>query len=304
MAELIPSKYKPVRVIRSNHRFATFEGRINGQKVFIKRVVDPKLQERLLIEATGLVNMKQIDSRKSLYKVPKVIEITLKYIVTEWVNGHPMEDAFVSTNTKAVEMHLSYLVDLYTFIDQRSSGGVGITRFNQPDKVPSVEKVMKALDKLDFREQVDSYLIEKMVEYVTTTIPETETRFTNGDLQPGNLIVDDHLPTVVDCEACSWLWPRHYNVVNFVFNYGAKYPDMSDKLKSMFYEYCSRLDINPEQSVRAFNISAAMRCLQIVEEQLTVHDVEVVDKKELTQEMRSYVEKVMSRIANNQLFVI
>ena len=272
--------------------------------MFIKQAVDPKLRERLLTEATGLVAMREIDPLEMHYRVPGVIELTSEYIVTEWASGRPMEEDFAAGKGEAIRAHLPYLAQLYAYMDQRSSGSTGITRFNQPGKQSNIDKALEALEKLDFRAHVDGHLVEQMVKYVKRVLPGTVTCFTNGDLQPGNLMIDGTgVPTVIDCETCSWLWPRHYNIVNFICNYGSRYPTLAHDLRDMFTEYCEHVGVVAEESIDAFNVSAAMRSLQIVQEQLTIYEGDLTEKKTLDPAVRTYVEKIMSNIAAGELFI-
>lgn len=295
--------YGPLRTIRQTHRFAAFEGKRDGKPVFIKQAVDPKFRERLLTEATGLVAMKEIDPLETLYRVPAVVELTSEYIVTEWASGYPMGEDFSAGKGEAIDAHLPYLAQLYAFIDQRSSGNTGVTRFNQPGKQSNVNKALEALEKLDFRAHIDGPLIEQTVQYITRVLPKTETRFTNGDLQPGNLMIDGKgVPILVDCETCSWLWPRHYNIVNFICNYGSRYPTLARNFRDMFREYCEQSGVTTEESIDAFNVSAAARCLQIVQEQLTVYD-DLNEKKSLDPSLKLYIEKMMGNIAAGEIFL-
>lgn len=296
-------KYGPLREIRATHRFLAFEGQLDNRKVFIKQAVDTRLRERLLAEAAGLMAMSEIDPLETQYQVPGLIELNPEYIVTEWASGYPMEEDFTQNRQAAIAAHLPYLAALYSFIDQRSGDGHGMTRFNRPGKKANVKVALDALHELDFERHIDKSLVEQTAVYITRVLPETATRYTNGDLQPGNLLIDgEGVPTVVDCETCSWLWPRHYNIVNFVFNYAAKYPALAHNLRDMFREYCEHIGVVAEESIDAFNVSAAARCLQMVQEQLTAYGSETTTEKTLDPAVRAYVEATMGRITSGKLF--
>jgi hypothetical protein len=307
MNERLPPKldtFSPLTEIGTTRRFATFKGTYENQPVFIKTAVDPTLKGDLVLEAVGLTNMKELDNFETLYKVPSIIAVSPDYIMTEWALGRPMKDDFESGNMEMVDTWLSYLVDLYVFIDGKSNGTLGATRFNRPDRKSNVEQALDNLESLNFRDYMDSVMIDRMAAYIPTIIPTTETRFTNGDLQPSNLLVSEEgVPTVVDCESCSWLWPRHYNIVNFIFNYGARYPEMIKKFKDMLHQYCMKLEIDPYASKDAFNISAAMRCLQMVEERLAAQSYSQGQNNQFTPRIRTYIESSMARIATGNLFV-
>jgi aminoglycoside phosphotransferase (APT) family kinase protein len=214
MTELIPNSYQPLREIRTNQRFSTFEGLLENKKIFVKIAIDAKLKERLSIEANGLKGMKQLDPNEALYHVPNVIELTNDYIATEWAEGKPMVNDFEGGDIAKIELDLKYLVRLYTHIDQVGNNKVDIRDSIQK----AVDKSLKNLDALKYQEYIDAELVKALVQYIRTHADAIEARTTHGDLQPGNVMVsDDNKPTIVDCETYRDSWPRHYNIVNFVF---------------------------------------------------------------------------------------
>ena len=291
MPEKIPDKYQPLKEIQTNHRFSTFEGLLENKKVFIKFAVDPELKERLSIEANGLRSMRQLDPNEMLYHVPSVIELTDDYIVTEWAEGAPMADDFAQKNLVNVEYDLSYLVRLYSFIDQTVD-----TRVKMGDIIErAVDKHITNLKTLEYEKYVDKKLIDRLVEYIRANTESIETRTTNGDLQPGNIMVAKNTkPTIIDCETYRDSWPRHYNIVNFVFNYGAEYPELLDKFRNMLDEYGQVINVNPSDDVVSFNFSAAMRSLQIIEERLSGDN--------FNSEIKDYVETSVLNILGGRLF--
>jgi len=291
MPEIIPHKYLPVAEIRTNQRFATFAGELEGKKVFIKYAVDGELRERVRAEADGLDEMRRLDPSEAIFHVPGVVECTDNYIVTEWAYGVPMAEDFKEQHLAKVEHDIAYLVHIYAFIDQTAARGVGAeTLSEQVDN-----KHIPALRALEYKNHVDSRLVDGVVAFIKSNAELTETRATNGDLQPGNLMIgEDSLPTVIDCESFGTHWPRHYNIVNFIFNYGAEYPGLRARLAGMMGDYGLAVNVNPHEESASFNVSAAIRSLQIIEERLSGDG--------LTPEVKAYVEAAMQNIVAGRLF--
>ena len=291
------SRYGLLKEVRTNHRFATFQGVLDGGRVFIKQAVNPALQERLLLDAVGHITMRELDRLESVYRVPAIIEVSSDFIVTQWADGAPMQEDFRRGNERVMTNHLAYLLKVYLFIDQRSSGVKGVTRFNLPDEESGITRILDALKKRELHAAISTELVEQTTSYVNKKVNTLETRFTNGDLQPGNiLVVSGSMPTLVDCETCSWLWPRHYNIVNFLVNYGIQHPWLMSEFEGMFSEYCRQLEIIPEKTLDAFNVSAAMRCLQMIEENFSDHGG-------ISSQTRAYIETIMERIVSDKLFI-
>ncbi|RYX78649.1 hypothetical protein EON76_02915 [bacterium] len=291
MSEIIPDRYQPFREIRTNDRFSTFEGLLEDKKVFIKFAADPKLKDRIPLEARGLAAMQQLDPDESYYHVPGVIELGDNYIVTEWANGASMANDFEAMDMDRVDHDLDYLRHLYSFIDHTPMADV-----NMEDVInKSVDKSLGNLQALVYEKHVDEALVLKTAEYLRVNGKVIEPRATNGDLQPGNIMIaDGYMPTIIDCESYRDTWPRHYNIVNLAFNYGARYPVLRDKLNNMLSSYREGIGISSKSDVVDFNVSAAMRSLQIIEERLTDHD--------FNPEVKDYAESAMRSILAGQLF--
>ena len=291
MTEIIPEKYQPSREIRTNHRFSTFEGALGDKKVFVKFAVDPELKDRLPAEAAGLRAMRQLEPNETLYRVPSVLELTDDYIATEWAEGTPMANDFEEMNSAKIMQDLSYLVRLYAFIDQHPDSGAKLGDIVNN----AIDKNIANLQTLEYGKYVNEKLVAELAEYIRANAGRVETRTTNGDLQPGNIMVADGIkPTVIDCESYRDAWPRHYNIVNFVFNYGTEYPALRGELKDMLVEYGHVIGVNPDDDVVSFNISAAVRSLQIIEERLSGGDFSL--------EIKNHVEATIHNILNGQLF--
>lgn len=297
------SQYEPLTEIRTNLRFATYRGELEGEPVFIKVAASEKTRENLTAEAAGLMNMGELDPGARFYKTPHVIESTRDYIVTNWADGEPMGKDFHEGNQRVVE-HLGYLADLFAFVDSRTNGGSGINRFNRPGKKHGVDDILERLESVNYARHIDAGTMRAIAAYARGTADGVETRFTNGDLQPGNLLIDNSgKVTAVDCESCSWLWPRHYNIVNLIFNYGSSKDWLRPKFAGFFDDYCQKAAASVNQeTIDTCNLSAAMRCLQIVYENLG----NVLDEKpsgvRLTPRFKNYVETTAQRILSGQLF--
>ena len=287
-------KFNPLFEIQTNHRYATFKGSLGEKSVFIKKAVDPDLRDALAQEISGEEKMRNLDSQNKFYFTPKVLEQDSDYIVTEWVDGHLMVDDFESGDKDKIKQHLEYLTNLYAFIDSQESTGIGITRFNQPDQETGVERISKKLKEFTYSQGVDWELVAKISAYVTRVLPKTETRFTHGDLQPGNIMLTDNGQTyLIDFESCSDLWPRHYNIMNFIMNYGAKYPALRSDLDLMLASYCNMRGIDYEESKDTFGIAVAMRSLQMIYEWLSEQKRDGVLSPRLTKEQKDYLVRVL-----------
>lgn len=294
--------YEPLTVIRKNFRFETYKGVRQDQPVFVKVSTSDKTAHKLLLEATGLINMRELDAKGAYYRVPEVIELGADYIVTSWAEGSPMADDFKEDSPRLTE-HLKYLNDLYLFVDSRSNGGVGVTKFTRTDKQDTVDRIQKKLTSAEFNNQIDRQLIDNLANYIREVEPTVETRFTNGDLQPSNLLVAEHgAITVIDCESCSWLWPRHYNLVNFAFNYGWHFPWLRSQLKNMLEEYCRKSELDINNQLDAFNITAAMRSMGILYEFFDLQ-IQAGTELKLDAGLKEYVETTARQILDHKLFL-
>lgn len=288
-------KFNPLSKIRTNHRYATYKGLLDEEPVFIKKVVDPELRDALAQEANGEEKMRSLDSQNRFYFTPKILEGGSDYLVTEWIDGHLMVDDFESGDKPKVQKHLEYLTQLYAFVDSQQPTGIGITRFNQPNQETGVERIFKELKEFTQGHGVDWGLVTKASEYITRALPKTETLFTHGDLQPGNIMLaNDGKTYLIDFESCSDFWPRHYNIINFIINYGAKYPALRNDLDKMLENYCKMREIDCEKAKDAFGVSGAMRSLQMIYEWLSEQKRAGVTSPQLTKEQSSFITDYLS----------
>ena len=287
-------------LIRQNLRYATYSGEYNGKKVFIKTAVDPDLKAGIKNEAAGLKAMRTLDPTKTHYSIPKVLCVTDDTIVTSWADGELM---IKKLDHLTVKQYYGMLIELFLFLDGASPGNLGTTRYNRPNEENNVAKTMKRLGELHYEKHIDHNLVEKTAHYALSHMTTTETRFTHGDLQPNNIIVSPNNQLwVIDCESCDELWPRHYNLVNFVSNYGVR-PGLWRKrnLVSIFSAYFAKLGINPNTIIDQINFSAAMRCLQRINEELGDHTE--AGKDVLPVHLHDYLTANMTLITKGQLFV-
>lgn len=202
-----------------------------------------------------------------------------------------------------VKSHLSYLGDLYAFIDSQASTGRGVTQFNEPDKKTGVAQILQKLEDFDWQREIDEDLVNKTCSYIEQVLPYVETRFTHGDLQPGNIMLTNEGSVyLVDFESCSDLWPRHYNIVNFIVQYNIRYPALQTDLHGMFDRYCRARKVDQDNEVDAFNVSSAMRSLQIIYELLSSLRRDGIDSPHLTDTQRKYVEGIMINVLSGRLF--
>ena len=100
--------------------------------------------------------------------------------------------AYAELDKDKIKQHLEYLTNLYAFIDSQESTGIGITRFNQLNQETGVERISKKLKEFTYSQGIDWELVAKISAYITRVLPKTETRFTHGDLQPGNIMLTDN----------------------------------------------------------------------------------------------------------------
>ena len=291
--------------MRENLRFATYKAKLNDTPVFIKISKQAKLHKALFDEAVGLKNMRELDTHEKLYRTPQLIEVAEGILVTSWEEGHLMVEEFNEGNAN-LETHLEILLALFVYIDSRSTGGIGANRFMQAGKPNGVEKVIGNLTKLNYDQYIESSTLLDLAEFLKPLLGSIETRFTHGDLQPGNILIETkrHVPTIIDCESCSWLWPRHYNIINFIFNYsiGHTHPDMMDRFHEMFSQYLLRLKLEKADVLQQVNVIAGMRALQSVYEHLG----DYTDKREgkpLDNDYTRSILKVAKKIMANEFFL-
>lgn len=288
----LEAKYGSLKEVRINDRFATYSATVEKERVFIKVAVKAELRERLRAEAAGLMAMRELDLGQKFYRVPRVIDLTETYIVTEWATGHTMQS----------QSHYSYLQKLYAMIDSRSKGETGITRYNQPHERSGVDIFLERMDKVDYTHYFDSKLVKSTADFIRTTLPVTETRFTNGDLQPGNLLVDDSTIWLIDCETASWLWPRHYNIVNFMFNTASQNDMTIPALHKLFEGYCIDIGLNGIEHIPAFNVSAALRCFGQIIEHLSNQEINT-HQPIISPSNQKYIQESMEKIVAGKLFL-
>lgn len=290
--ERIPEKYHRLRQIRANERYAAYEANYSGKKAFIKRVVDPELKERLAIESKGLEAMRALDPAGRFFTVPHVIEVSGDYIATEWAEGNPMSDDFERYDADRIESDVDYLTRLYAFIDQSTPDHTG----RNHDFGKQVDDHITELEKLSYQKYVDPELVMRTAKFVKDYYLRAEIKAANGDLQPGNImVVDEGLPTVIDCESYRTTWPRHYIITNFVFNYGSRYPGLIPRFKTMLKEYGAEVAVDPWVSPDSFNVSAGLRSLQILIERLSGEG--------LSDQTVRYVTNTMQAIVDGKLFI-
>lgn len=288
-----------IEPITANLRFETFRGLLDGQRVFIKTAVDPALGTAIQHEAAGLEAMRQLDPQETHYAVPEVLRVTDNTIVTSWIEG----DAMTASLTARAASHMTTMLDLFVYLDRCSEEKRGSTRFNRPGQSNNIDKQMGRLKKLGYEAHIDSELVEKTATYARKVMGKIATKFTHGDLQPGNIILSSQGKLwLVDCESCDVLWPRHYNLVNLTFNIGAspEHP-LNPYLLSGFERYFERLSIRPEHITDQINFSAAMRILQRLVEELGGNTEPGKDR--LPDHLREYLTRCMHLISAGKLFL-
>lgn len=286
------------KLIRKNLRYAAYSGTYNGQKVFIKTAVDPKLHAGIQSEAIGLERMASLDPDQRHYSVPAVLDVSEGGIVTSWADGPLMQDVYKRHHAQ----HSATLIDLYSYLDSKSVSQIGTTRFNRPDQENRITKTMKRLEALEYGKHIDRGLVEATAKFAMNAASTIETRFTHGDLHPGNIIVTSNRPWIIDCESCDDLWPRHYNIVNFVFNYGMPPSSwMREHLADCFKGYFFKIQIDPAEHMTQINFSAAVRCLQSLVEILGGNTE--AGKECLEDFQHYYLTNTMQRIVDGELFV-
>ena len=283
-------------VIRKNLRYETYSGNIDNQKVFVKKLVNPNLRNSLLREISGLISMYELDPEEKIYQVPKLISFENDTLITTWVDGLLMLEKF---NEGVVEESVLTLFNLYKYLDSCTTSGIGITRFNKPDKPSNIQVTLERLKSVDIGKYIDEDLILKLGKLLDTNLPKIETRFTHGDLQPGNIIEgSDNKPVIIDCEACSWLYPRHYNIVNFIFNYCMKYEDSSYlEYLNRYFEY---IGMNIEENIDLVNFTAGLRVLHSFDE-ILLGNTEVA-KEHISSLKMDLFKKITQNILDEKLF--
>lgn len=291
--------FEPLEQITANHRFETYRGTYDGKPVFLKIPVEDRLKDRLKNEIEGIQEFYKHDPEGSLYRVPKIIKLHDDYLVTEFISGYQMSLDFDRGDKDKILKDIAFLVDTYLFFDN-FPGGIGNTRFNLPRQKPKTTQILEQLNELDKSMLFDNELARKMIEYIDHIASELETRYTHGDLQPGNVIVTDGAPVIVDFETCSSTWPRHYNIVNFVINYKQKYPELRDVLADAFWHYCERAGVDPRARVDTFNAIAGMRSIQMMVEMLldSQRSGEPIEKQAI-----DYVNANVEAILEDKLFI-
>lgn len=246
------------------------------EQVFVKELKGSALASHIRLQdyLFGLRAMYELDPAQTRYKIPQVIDLASRSLVLAWADGEPMAKSFERNPETALETYGAKLFDLFAYIDSKTTSNKGVTRYNRPNKPTKLDGMVDKLKATNYAEHIDVALIDRLIAYLKENLPEVETRFTYGNLQPGKIFVDattnPETWTLIDCETCSFLWPRHYSAVNFVFNYTHKYPQLSGRLSQLLLEYLRKLQLDPQQpeAIRQINVSAALRCIGLLIEQL------------------------------------
>jgi Phosphotransferase enzyme family len=297
-------KLSNTQLLRKNLRFAAYSGMYNGNKVFIKVAQADDLRQRLWREASGLTEMYELDPAEFHYKVPKVLYVAEDTLVTTWVKGDDMRQELLDKQEYLLRWdHLNKLIDLYSYMDGRTASSIGTTRTNQPGKQNGIDKSLERIRELKDKISIDSSLFYKIAVYAKSLQEIVENRFTHGDLHPGNILINrGEVPTLVDCESCSFLWPRHYNVVSFVFNYTLNHKRLLEKeLNKVFFDYFGLVGVDPRDSVDQINFTASLRCLQCVYENLGNYTGEGLE--EISKDKSDFINKCMINILDRKLFI-
>lgn len=287
---------KNQELIRENLRYKTYSGYIDNQRVFIKKIVDPKLKNTVFREIGGLISMYELDPSEKYYQVPQFISFTDDTLMTTWIDGYNMSERFKEETEKYVQV----LFKLYKYLDSRTSSGRGFTRFNHPRKPSNIDRTLERLEGIGIEKHIDKNIILELGDYLNKSVSEVETRFTHGDLQPGNIIITQkEVPAIIDCEACSWLYPRHYNIVNFVFNYCMSYEDK--KYLKYLDEYFKYTEMEIDETVKSLvNFTAGLRSLHILDEILIGNTNEGQDN--ISEKKIELLIKMADNILNNRVF--
>ncbi len=287
------------QLIKNGLHFESSSGIYDGKKVFIKTAITRDQNQRIQKEAAGLQAMFELDPTSLYYQTPEILYTSSNTIITSWVEGTLMVDHLVPAT---VEVMWAKLRELYHYIDSRTTSGKGITRMNQPRKRNNIDFVMQQLVSLNYDKFIDTTIVESIADYIHTNMDSVETRFTHGDLQPSNILIT---PTeqlaIIDCESCSWLWPRHYNIVNFTYNYLLKdLPDIAVTLIANLYKYFNEADIDISEHIRQINFSAAVRSIQILLESLATNSKS--GTPDIPEKTSTNVAYIMQAILKDQLF--
>jgi len=292
--------YEPLTLIRENKRYATYRGELHGQSVFIKAARQAELQPRLITEASGLLNLAQLDLHEQYYTVPQVIRVEENALITSWSEGVLMKDEFELGHPQ-FENHLSTLLNLFLYFDAQSSPTGEGNRYTVPGRENAVDSVLFKLRGHGFAEHIDAPLLESLADLVRPRLVGLDKRFAHGDLQPGNILIGGKVPILIDGEACSWLWPRHYNAINFVVNYTHLSEQLEQRLNQFLTDYFAQLGLDLEAVREHINTIAGVRCLQMAWEELGGY-LEDRPMPHIRPEIKDYVERTAQTILSERIF--
>ncbi len=258
------------KLIRKNLRFSTFFAKFGRRKVFVKKANTVKLIKRLYREISGMHILAELDPLKKFYDVPKIIQLDNNTLITTWIEGTPLLDYL--ENHDFFSKYIPKLIRIYGFIDERSPSSKGITILNNPKSKPMIDRLLEKISLTKAATLLNKKKILLIANYAKKHLSSLEAKFAHGDLQPANVLIDKKGNfNIIDCESCSFLWPRHYEIVNFVFNYSYIHPDKAIFLKNCIKDYIKNLQMPKEQILQQLNTIAAIRWLSIIVEQLTNH---------------------------------
>lgn len=288
-----------IQLISENERNAYYSAMFDGERVFVKRIKDPVRFLRESGCAYGFKALFELDPMETFYRVPKILLINPPIIVTSWADGKMMKDRFIADPASALQQFGEQLFGIYQFIDSRALGNHGVTRYNLPgDTEGGLEAMLTRLRATNYKSQLRSDQVDALTDFLRSALSQVETRFADGDLQPSNILCEpsQKVWTIVDGEACSSLWPRHYSAVNFVFNYSHAFPEIAGELHQMLLGYLRACGSQPgdTSTIQLANTSAALRIIGLIIERSTAEG--------LPEKTKSFVTEAMANILSGKIF--
>jgi serine/threonine protein kinase len=252
--------------IRVNHRWRTYSGILNGQKVFIKICADlQNLSGRLKreIETTHYIQSNLNGSEP--FSVPNIISSGDDHIIYSFIDGELMLDTEWYN-----DQGMRDLYRIYQWFEADSNK----TELGFLDAKEEFDQFLGKLEELqDFvlesKTTISKYFdidyfncLEYAINFLKKSVNNLSLVAMHGDLTPGNILINntDQIH-VIDWESFA-LRPKYYEVVNFTYNFALR----KYKTPDLLFDYLSNFCMKNNADINDINIAFCVRFLTRIRE--------------------------------------
>lgn len=301
----LPSALTDARSIRRNQRFATYEARLDGRRVFVKQAATASMAESLRREIWGLETFGSLAKVAEFpFEVPQVLIVREDLVTTTWAPGVP------TRLTKDGEQRLATaesMAEIYAAIDRATAlAGRVTSSFSVADSrgADEADRLGKVLNEVDYDSRFDRTLIKDTLGVITKGFDDLEARLTHADLVPPHVLrTRSGKLTLIDFDSCSMLWPRFYDVVNCAFNMALVDTVNVDFSRALITNFFEAIDEDVERHAIALNTIAGVRAVSSCYEYMSQPNALHNTSQTLTEDRAEAITDALHRIVSGQLFL-